>query len=131
MRIGYVIKKSGNAYAYNHMGNTLASAIFYEGSDEEVAKACALQVAAMNPMYVSIDSVPADRISALTAEFTEEMANVDKPADIKAKIIEGRVQKAVQDDILLEQVSIKDQTKKIKEILPQGFVITSFLRVSI
>lgn len=101
------------------MGNTLASAIFYEGTDEEVAKACALQVAAMNPMYVSIDAVPADRIAALTTEFTEEMANVDKPADIKAKIIEGRVQKAIQDDILLEQVSIKDQTKKIKEMLPQ------------
>lgn len=131
MRIGYVIKKTWNSYAYNHMGNTLASAVFYEGSDEEVAKACALQVAAMNPMYVSIDSVPADRISALTAEYTEEMANVDKPADIKAKIIEGRVQKAIQDDILLEQISIKDQTKKIKEILPQGFTISSFLRVSI
>lgn len=134
MKIGYVIKQSandGSVYAYNHMGNTLASAIFYHGSDDVVAKDCALQVAAMAPMYVSVQDVPSDRISTLTAEFTEEMASSDKPADIKAKIIEWRVQKSLQDDILLEQVSIKDQAKKIKEILPQWFVITSMLRVSI
>jgi translation elongation factor EF-Ts len=59
------------------------------------------------------------------------MATSNKPEDIKQKIIEWKIQKSLQDDILLEQVSIKDQTKKIKEILPQWFVITSMLRVSI
>jgi elongation factor Ts len=134
MRIWYVIKQTAtewSVYAYNHMGNTLASAIFYQWSDDDVAKNCALQVAAMAPMYVSVQDVPAERISSLTAEFTEEMASSDKPADIKAKIIEGRVQKSLQDDILLEQVSIKDQAKKIKELLPQWFVISSMLRVAI
>ncbi len=131
MRIWYVIKKSGNAYAYNHMGNTLASAIFYEGTDENVAKDVALQVAAMAPEYVSVQDVPADRIEKLTAELNEEMASSNKPADIKAKIIEWRIQKSLQDDILLEQVSIKDQAKKIKETLPQGFTVLSMLRVSI
>jgi elongation factor Ts len=113
------------------MGNTLAAAIFYEGSSEDVAKDVALQIAAMAPEYISIKDVPADRIEKITAELTEEMASSDKPADIKAKIIEGRIQKSLQDDILLEQVSIKDQTKKIKEILPEDFVVLSMLRISI
>ena len=70
------------------MGNTLASAIFYEGTDENVAKDIALQVAAMAPEYVSVQDVPTDRIEKLTAELNEEMASSDKPADIKAQIIE-------------------------------------------
>lgn len=70
------------------MGNTLASAIFYEGTDENIAKDCALQVAAMAPEYISVQDVPADRISKLTTELNEEMVSSDKSANIKAKIIE-------------------------------------------
>jgi elongation factor Ts len=85
-----VTKKTGNVYAYNHMNNTLSSAIFYTslGGGENIAKDCALQVAAMAPIYVSIDDVSPDRISALTQEFTDEMATSNKPEDIKQKIIE-------------------------------------------
>ncbi len=133
MRIGYVLKQAakGSVYAYNHMGNTLASAIFYEGSDDNVAKDCALQVAAMSPVFISVDDVPADRIATLKAEFEADESLANKPENIRAQIVEGKVQKSLQDDILLEQVSIKDQSKKIKEILPQWFTITSMLRVSI
>ena len=119
MNIGYIIKKSGQAYAYNHMGNTLASAIFYEGTDENVAKDCALQVAAMAPEFVSVNDVSGDRISKLKAEFEADESLANKPEAIRAQIVEGKIQKSLQDDILLEQVSIKDPSKKIKEILPQ------------
>lgn len=134
MKVGYIIKKSGQSYAYNHTGNTLASAIFYTGewdATTQFVKDCALQIAAMNPLYISTDNVDPERISKLTAEFTEEMVWVDKPADIKAKIIEGRVQKSLQDDILLEQVSIKDWAKKVKELQPQWCNLLSMIRVSI
>ncbi len=131
MRVGYVIKKTGTVYAYNHMGNSLAAAIFYTGSDESVAKDCALQVAAMAPLYVSMDDISSDRIDELKAEFAADPSLASKPENMRDQIVAGKVQKAVQEDILLEQVSIKDQSKKIKEILPQGFVVTSFLRVSI
>ncbi len=131
MNIGYVIKKTGTVYAYNHMGNTLASAIFYEGESEQFAKDCALQVAAMAPLFVSIDDVSQDRVDALKAEFLADESLANKPENMKEQIVNGKVQKALQDDVLLEQVSIKDQSKKIKELLPQGFVIRELLRVSI
>lgn len=122
MKIGYVIKKSGNVYAYNHMGNTIASAVFYDGVTgdmaEQAAKDVALQVAAMNPYYVSMDTVPSDRIATLRSEFETEMAASGKPADIISKIVDGKISKALQDDVLLEQASIKDQSKKVKEVLP-------------
>lgn len=117
------------------MGNTIASAVFYEGVTgdiaQQAAKDAALQVAAMNPYYISMETVPADRVTVLRAEFEEEMANSSKPADIMAKIIDGKISKALQDDVLLEQMSIKDQAKKMKEILPAGMTLVSMVRVSI
>lgn len=130
MKIAYVYKTKAHAYAYNH-GGSLSSVVFYDGSDDEVAKTVALQVAAMNPLFVSIDDVPTDRIAQLKSEFAADESLSNKPENIRDQIVEGKVQKAVQDDILLEQASIKDQSKKIKELLPAGFVVKSFLRVSI
>lgn len=130
MNVAYVYKKAANAYAYNH-GGLLSAVVFFDGSDEEVAKNIALQVAAMNPLFVSIDDVPSDRIAQLKAEFAADESLANKPENIRDQIIEGKVQKAVQDEILLEQVSIKDQSKKIKELLPAGFVVHSFTRVAI
>ncbi len=131
MKPAYIIKRTGTVAVYNHMGNNLSSAVFYSGDVEAFAKDCTLQVAAMNPLYISVDNVDKSRIDALTQEFTEEMSTVDKPADIKNKIIEWKVQKALQDDILLEQVSIKDPTKKIKELMPQWSALIDMIRVSI
>lgn len=134
MRVAYVIKKAGQVSVYNHTGNSLASAIFYTGEGESaasMAKDCALQVAAMNPLYASVDQVDASRIQKLTEEFTEEVAASGKPAEIVGKIVEGKVQKALQDDILGEQNSIKDPSKKVKELYPQGFTVVDMIRVSI
>ena len=130
MNIAYVYKKAENAYAYNH-GGALSAIVFFDGSDEDVAKTVALQVAAMNPLFVSLDDVPADRIDILRAEFTADESLANKPENIRDQIIEGKIQKAVQEDILLEQVSIREQSKKIKDLLPEWFVVKSFLRVSI
>lgn len=130
MNVAYVYKKAANAYAYNH-GGALSSIVFFEGSDQEVAKTIALQVAAMNPLFVSLDDVPSDRVEQLRAEFSADESLLNKPENIREQIVQGKIQKAVQEDILLEQVSIKDQSKKIKELLPEGFIVKSFLRVAI
>lgn len=122
MRLAYIIKKKGQVVPYNHMGNTLASAVFYTGEGDAItafAKDCALQVAAMAPLYISFADVDSDRIAKLKADFVEEMTSANKPADIVEKIIEGKIQKALQEDVLLEQASIKDAAKKMKELMPQ------------
>lgn len=130
LQLGGVYKKEWKAYVYNHMGNTVASVVFYEGDDETAAKDAALQVAAMNPMYLSMEEIPASQIAEKTQEFTEELASSNKPADIISKIVAGKVQKHFQDDVLLEQLSIKDSTKKVQDLL-RGIKITSMMRVTI
>ena len=130
MNIGYVYKRSGDAYVYNHSG-AISAVVFYDWDDEEVAKSLALQVAAMDPQFVSIDDVPQERLDELHTQFASSDEVTSKPEHIQEQIIMWKVHKEVQDEILLEQVSITDQSKKVKDILPQGFSVQSILRVAI
>lgn len=125
-----IIVSNKNAYAYNHPGNKVASIIYYTG-DEDIAKELALQVAAMNPEYLSFESVPKSYRDELLEKFKNEMADSTKPANIVEQIITGKLQKYLSDLVLLEQEYIRDNTKKIKDIIPSWFEITGYVRISI
>jgi elongation factor Ts len=121
----------GNAYVYNHPGNRVASVIYFEGSSEDIAKELALQVAAMNPTYVSIDEVPQAEKDKILAGERELLIQSGKPADMVDKILEGKLQKSLAEYVLLEQESIRDGSKKVKELLPSSFTVTKIARYSI
>jgi elongation factor Ts len=112
-----IIVSNKNAYVYNHPGNKVASIIYYTG-DEDTAKELALQVAAMNPEYLSFESVPQSYRDELLEKFKAEMLDSDKPANIIEQIIAGKLQKYLSDLVLLEQEYIRDNSKKIKDIMP-------------
>lgn len=131
MKIGGVIVTNQKALVYNHPGNKVASLIFFEGDDDSVAKELALQVTAMNPMYVSFDQIDKDEITKLTEEFTAELKAAGKPEAMIAQIVEGKVKKALADGVLLEQEYIRDGSKKVKEIIPVSMKVTKFVRMAI
>lgn len=83
---------TGNAYIYRHPGDKVASVIFYTG-DETVAKEVALQVAAMNPTYLAVSDVPAEKINELTTMFSAELKESNKPAEMIEKIVAGKLTK--------------------------------------
>lgn len=116
MQIVDAFVADGNAYVYRHPGDKVASVVFYTG-DEAAAKDVALQVAAMNPTYLQVSDVPAEKIAELTEMFTAEMKDTNKPADIVEKIIAGKLSKEWAELVLLEQSSIIDDTKKVKDRL--------------
>jgi len=107
---------SKNAYIYNHPGNKVATIVYYSG-DENIAKEIALQVAAMNPEYLSFESVPQDYRNQLLEKFKQEMADFGKPENVIEQIIAGKLNKHLSDLVLLEQEYIRDNTKKIKDIM--------------
>ncbi|MBQ7074296.1 hypothetical protein IJM86_04475 [bacterium] len=72
LKIGGVMITTEKVYGYNHMGNKVTSLVYYSG-DEAIAKEIALQVAAMNPSYLTLDEVPTEEKDKLRAEFTEEL----------------------------------------------------------
>ncbi len=85
----------------------------------DLAHDLALHIASEEPKFVSVDDIPADEREAKIAELTEELVNEDKPENIKAKIIEGRLQKFYNQTCLLNQRFIKDDELSIDELLQQ------------
>lgn len=87
------------------------------GEFKELAQDLALQVAAMDPMYVSPEMIPAEEVEKKRNEFFAEMAEDRKPEEIKLKIIEGKLNKWYSDVCLTKQSFIKDEDKTIEQLL--------------
>lgn len=131
MKIGEVMMTAQKGYVYNHPGNKVATILYYEGEDTGVAKEIALQVTAMNPVYVSFDQIDQNEVARLSEEFTAELKAAGKPEAMIAQIVDGKVKKALAENILLEQEYIRDAAKKIKDIIPAGFTVLGFRRIAI
>jgi elongation factor Ts len=130
VKIGGVLVTTDTTYAYNHPGNKVASVIYFSGN-EEIAKELALQVAAMNPTYLLLDEVPANERETAKAKFVEELKSQGKPEAMIENIVKGKLDKAFAEEVLLEQEYIRDGSKKVKDLLPEGFVISKFTRFAI
>jgi len=131
VKLSDVVSWDELSYVYNHPGNNVASLVYYTGEDTGSAKEVALQVAAMNPTYCSVDDVDKEYYNELVNKFTSEMENSWKPADIIDMIVKGKVSKELSGIVLLEQPFIRDGAKKVKDILSDGFDVVGYLRMSI
>ncbi len=123
-----------SAYVYNHPWNKVVSVVYYDGDAEkatDVAKELALQVAAMNPVYLTMDDVPEQEKNDAIAGEREALIKSGKPEDIIDKIMSGKMQKAFSDIVLFEQECIRDGAKKVKEIIPEWVTITKYIRWSV
>ena len=131
MKIGGVLLTHKKAFIYNHPGNKVATLIYFEGGNDEAAKELALQVTAMNPTYVSFDQVDANEIVKMKEEFGAELRAAGKPEAMITQIVDGKINKALADYVLLEQEYIRDWSKKVKEILPADMKVIAFVRMAI
>ena len=129
MKIIDVFVKHGKSYIYRHPGDKIAALVFYAG-DESVAKNIALQVAAMNPQYLSVDDVPDDEKTKYKGEFEAEVKASGKPDEIVDRIVMGKLNKIWSEIVLLEQASIIDDSKKVKDTLGDT-VINGYIRLAI
>ncbi len=82
-----------------------------------LAEELALQVAAMDPTYVSPEMIPAADVEKKRAEFMVELAEDKKPEEIKAKIIEGKLNKWYSEVCLTKQTLIKDDEKTVEQLV--------------
>lgn len=105
---------------------------------KEVAHEIALQVAAMNPTYISEEDIPAEELERVRAEAQERVAAEGKPAEIAEKIVEGQVKKHFAEQVLLSQTYIKDEKKTVNEYikeniakLGENIIIRQFKRIEL
>ncbi len=122
--------------AYIHMGNKLATLVGFNkaGVDEHVAKDVAMQVAAMNPIAVTPDAIPAE-VKEKELEIAREKARESgKPENLLDRIAEGALQKFYKESTLLQQEYVKDSKKTIEQFLKESdkeLAVTVFKRVSL
>lgn len=83
-----------------------------------LAREVAMQVAATEPLFATVDDIPQEKKDAATAVFEKEVA--DKPAEMQAKILEGKLASYFRDQVLLEQAFIKDEAKTIRDLLNEA-----------
>jgi elongation factor Ts len=110
--------------SYVHTDNKKAALVAVEGGDTELARDLAMQVVASNPRYNTPAEAPADMVAKereiATEQVSNDPANAKKPAEIRAKIIDGRVRKAVDEHALSQQVFVKDGDLTIDKLLQKN-----------
>ena len=79
----------------------------------------ALHITAADPSYVNIEEIPEEVIKKEKDIYRKQAINDGKPENIADKIAEGRIKKYYGENVLLEQLFVKDQDKKIDELLKE------------
>jgi elongation factor Ts len=102
--------------SYLH-GTRIGVLVEYEGADEQVGKDVAMHIAAMKPVALSSNDVPADLIETERSIAAQKAAESGKPADIVAKMVEGSVQKYLKEVSLLNQAFVKNDKQTVEQML--------------
>jgi len=102
--------------SYLH-GTRIGVIVEYEGADEQVGKDVAMHVAAMKPVALSSNDVPADLIEKERSIATQKASESGKPADIVAKMVEGSVQKYLKEVSLFNQPFVKNDKQTVEQML--------------
>ena len=117
----------GNLATYVHNGK-IGVLISASAQDETLLKDVALHIASSAPEFVSRNQIPQDVIDE---ETRIEMGKEDlakKPENIRAKIVEGRVNKLMAQKCLLEQPFVKNPDMTIEQLISGKLNIVKFER---
>jgi elongation factor Ts len=134
--VGRVGSLDGDVAVYMHrkaadLPPAVGIIVSYTG-DAEAARQVGMQAAAMRPKYLARDEVPADIIEGEKRVALETAKEEGKPERAWDKIVEGKVNAYYRDFALLEQTSVLDNKKSVKQVLSEaGTEVTGFLRFEV
>ncbi len=132
----YASIEAESVIAYIHPGNQLATLVGFNqaGVDSQVAKDVAMQVAAMSPVAVDKDDVPAEVVEKELEIAKEKFRQEGKPEAMLDKIAQGALNKFFKENTLLNQAFVKDNKSTVKEYLnsaSKGLTVTKFVRFTL
>ena len=117
---------------YSHMGGKIVTLAVLEGTDEEVAKDVAMQIAAMRTLYLDKDSVPTERVEKEREILTEQAENEGLDANKLPMIVNGRLNKFYEEVCLLDQGFVKENKMKVsKYVESKNMKVLSFVRYEV
>jgi elongation factor Ts len=132
---------------YVHMGSKVAALVEINCETDFVArtedfqvlaKDLAMQVVATRPNWVRIEDIPADILQQERENYRLGLVDSNKPANLIDQIIEGKLAKFYEENCLLEQPFIRDESVKIKDLLialigrlGENIVVRRFARLEV
>jgi elongation factor Ts len=108
---------AGKIATYLH-GSKIGVIVDFAG-DEQVGRDVAMHIAASKPICVSKDQVPAENLETERRIYSEQAAQSGKPAEIVAKMVEGRIAKYLAEVTLMGQPFVKDPDVTVEKLLAQ------------
>ena len=137
MNVRRFARFEGNVVGYVHMAGRIGVMVKFDGemtdAAKEAAKDAAMQIAALNPLYLSKDTVPAEDVekekSIIIAQIKEDPKNASKPDQIIEKMVGGKINKFYEQNCLLQQAFVKDDSITVeKHLAANGIKLVDFVR---
>ena len=131
-RIALLEAADGKVASYLHADNRKAALVALVGGDDELGRDVAMHVTASKPMVVAGADVAPDIVETEREIYAAQAQDSGKPADIIAKMVEGRVRKFLAEVSLLEQPFVKDPNTRVGQLLNQKKArCTGFVRYEV
>ena len=143
IKIRRFVRTEGIAATYVHGGGRIGVLVEFDTTDEaaanasfkELGKDVAMQIAAINPLFLNKESVPAETVEKEKAILTEQAINEGKPAAIAEKMVLGRIAKYYKENCLIEQafvkngdVTVQQQVDSVAKEIGATIVVKNFFR---
>jgi len=117
--------------SYVH-GGRIGVLVEMDGGNEELARGIAMHVAAMNPPYVSPDTVPAEIVAKEKEIALAQVKDSGKPPEILEKMISGKLRKTLAEMSLTGQPYVMDTTISVEDALRKaGAKVQAFHRMAV
>ncbi len=124
--------EGGNFGQYVHHDGKRGCLLQVQGdADGDTLKGICQHITFYDPAAITPDDVPADKLDEIRAKAVEEAKESGKPEEIAMKMSEGKVRKFLEENTLIKQKYVLDESKTIEEVLPEGCTITHFVRYTL
>jgi elongation factor Ts len=137
LQLGRVVVFDGQVAAYMHRRSSdlppqVGVLVEFDGSDIDVARGTAMQIAAMSPLYVSRDDVPAADVDNERRVVEATAREEGKPEAALPKIVEGRITGFYKQVALLDQPAVQDNKRSVGQLLKDaGVTVKRFARFEV
>ena len=117
VQLGDAFTVEGSVIGVYVHNNKKAVIVSLEGGNVDLAKDIAMHITAMKPEYIKREDITPDVKNTMLEIFQKEVANIDKPEEIKKKMLDGKISTYFKEKTLLDQPFIKNGDETIEKIL--------------
>jgi len=133
-RFDILESEDGRVISYIHPGSKLGVLVDVAGDGDlvDAGRDVAMQIAALDPISVTRDEVPED-VKEEEREVAREAAlNEGKPEHVIDQIVDGKLERFFEDNVLLEQAFVKDSSVSVQEMIDDaGLTVKRFTRYAL